>query len=89
MKLSVEIFDKVGKNKYVSMGAAYYDVGLVLGSPGCYRAKKMKKGGTLVACIRKGTGSGELRLKLKGLQLRNVEGYVHHHLLRRTERICQ
>lgn len=74
MKLSCEIFDKVAKNKFVSMGAAYFDVGLVLGSPGCHRAKMMKKGGTLVAFIRKGTGAGELRLKMKGLQLRNVEG---------------
>ena len=39
----------------------------------CRCAKKLKGGGVLVACIRKGTGP-ELRLKLKGLQLRSIDG---------------
>jgi hypothetical protein len=74
LKICVQIFDKVGKHKYKSMGSAYFDVGQILGSPGCHRTKNLRKGGVLAAYIRKGTGAGELRLKLKGLQLRNVEG---------------
>ena len=37
-------------------------------------AKKMKKGGTLFAVVRKAEGSGVLRLTMKGIKLKNVEG---------------
>lgn len=90
LKICVQIFDKVGKHKYKSMGSAYFDVGQILGSPGCHRTKNLRKGGVLAAYIRKGTGAGELRLKLKGLQLRNVEGFLKksdpfYEIHRRTE----
>lgn len=74
MKLCIQIYDKTKKDHYELMGSAYFDVGLVLGSPGQCRAKKLNQGGMIIASIRKGAGSGELRLKLKGVGLKNVDG---------------
>ena len=73
MKLCVQIFEKAaGKSKYRLKGSVSFNVEHILGYPGCRCAKKMKGGGVLVAHIRKGSGP-ELRLKLKGLQLKNVD----------------
>jgi hypothetical protein len=76
MVLDVSIYDRIGKKKYKTMGSMEFDVAHVLCSPGCHHARNLRNGGVLVAYIRKGTGSGSLRLKLKGCHLRNVEGYV-------------
>jgi Copine/C2 domain len=45
-----------------------------LGAHGNVKAKKLVKGGTLFATVRKAQGSGLLRLTMKGLKLKNVEG---------------
>lgn len=37
-------------------------------------AKKMKRGGTLFAVVKKAEGTGVLRLTMKGIKLKNVEG---------------
>ena len=74
MKFCVHIFEKdTGKRKFRPRSSASFDVEVILGSPGCRCAKKMKGGGVLVVCIRKGTGP-ELRLKFKGLRLRSIDG---------------
>lgn len=89
-KLCVQIFDRVKKDDYKCMGSAIFDVGEVLGSPAAAEAKRLKKGGIIIARLRKGTSSGELRLKLKGYHLMNVEGFMKKsdpffELHRRTE----
>ena len=90
MKLCVQIFDKVKKDDYKCMGSAIFDVGEVLGSPAAAEAKRLKRGGIIIARLRKGTSSGELRLKLKGYHLINVDGFMKKsdpffELHRRTE----
>lgn len=90
MKFCVHIFEKeAGKKKFRQRSSASFDVAHILGFPGCRCAKKLKGGGVLVACIRKGTGP-ELRLKLKGLQLRSIDGFMRrpdpfYEVHRRTE----
>lgn len=74
MKVAVSIFDEVRKGENKSMGSAVLDVGELLGARGNCRAKRLKKGGTLFAHLRKSEGSGLLRLKMKGIKLKNVEG---------------
>jgi Copine/C2 domain len=74
-KLCVTIFDHI-RNDYKNMGSAIFDVGEVLGQPGASEAKRLKQGGVIIAHIRKGTSSGELRLKIKGHHLTNVEGFM-------------
>ena len=76
IQIHVEIWDKIKKGNYKTMGSCFFDVGMVLGCPGSTRAKRLEKGGVVVARIRKGTSSGELRLKLKGCKLKNVEGFL-------------
>lgn len=74
MKVAVSIFDEVRKGENKAMGSAVFDVGAILGARGNVKAKRVKSGGTLFAQIRPSTGSGLLRLKLKGHKLKNVEG---------------
>jgi Copine/C2 domain len=45
-----------------------------IGAHGNVKAKKLVKGGTLFATVKKAQGSGLLRLTMKGLKLKNVEG---------------
>ena len=56
------------------MGSAVFDIAEVLGARGNTKAKKLRKGGTLFCAVRKAQGSGMLRLKMKGVKLKNVEG---------------
>ena len=51
-----------------------FDVGELLGARGCTKAKRVKGGGTLFAHVRKSEGTGLLRLKLKGVNLKSTEG---------------
>eukprot|EP00977_Amphora_coffeiformis_P011988 scaffold2934_cov176-Amphora_coffeaeformis.AAC.16 len=82
-KVAINIFDEVRKGDNKSMGSALFEIGEVLGESSrvpaaCRRgntmAKKMKKGGTLFVVVRKAEGSGILRLTMKGIKLKNVEG---------------
>jgi hypothetical protein len=74
MKVAVSIFDEVRKGDNKSMGSAMFDIGELLGARGNTKAKRLKGGGTLFAHLRKSEGSGLLRLKMKGIKLKNVEG---------------
>jgi len=58
------------------MGSATFDIGEVLGARGSTKAKHLKKGGTIFAHVSKSKGSGLLRLKLKGIKLKNTEGFM-------------
>lgn len=46
----------------------------LLGARGNTKAKALKKGGTIFAAVRKEEGSGVLRITMKGMKLKNVEG---------------
>jgi Ca2+-dependent lipid-binding protein len=76
--LAVSIFDHEEKQgrEHKPMGSAVFDVAAMLGARGNTKAKKLKKGGTLFAHVAKVQGQGVLRLRLKGLDLKNVEGWV-------------
>lgn len=56
------------------MGSAVFDIGELLGARGNTQVKKLKKGGSLFATVKRQQGSGVLRLKLKGDKLKNTEG---------------
>jgi len=58
------------------MGSATFDIGEVLGARGSTKAKKLKDGGTIFAHVSKSQGSGLLRLKMKGIKLKNTEGFM-------------
>jgi len=73
-KVAVNIFDEVRKSENKSMGSAVFEIGELLGARGNTKAKKMQKGGTIFATVRKAQGHGMLRLKMKGTKLKNVEG---------------
>jgi hypothetical protein len=73
-KIAINLFDEVRKGENKAMGAAVFDIGELLGARGNTKAKKPKNGGTIFAHVRKSTGSGLLRLKMKGTKLKNVEG---------------
>ena len=75
-KIAVNIFDEVRKSSNKPMGSAVFDVGELLGARGNTKAKKLKHGGTIFAHVRKASGSGLLRLKLKGTGLKNTEGMM-------------
>lgn len=69
--LQVTIFDQIkgGQDKR-EMGKAVFDVGETLGAKGSTKAKKLKMGGTLFVTIRKSTGSGNFRFKIRGAEVR-------------------
>jgi hypothetical protein len=79
MKVVASIFHSLpngGGNNSKSMGSAVFDIGELLGARGNVKAKRLVIGGTMFAHVRKCQGSGILRLKLKGLSLKNVEGVM-------------
>lgn len=76
VRLAISVFDEVRKGENKTMGSAVFDVGEILGARGNTKARKVKGGGTLFAHVRKSTGSGLLRLKMKALKLKNVEGFL-------------
>jgi Ca2+-dependent lipid-binding protein len=79
MKVAVQIYDEVqkGKNKSTKgMGSATFDIAEVLGARGNVKAKKLKNGGTIFVHVGKSKGSGLLRLKMKGIKLKNTEGFM-------------
>lgn len=56
------------------MGSAVFDVGEILGSRGNTQAKKLKKGGSLIATVQKSEGSGTFHFQFKAEKLKNTEG---------------
>lgn len=75
-KLAVSIYDDNNKKDNKLMGSAVFDIDELLGARGNTKAKQLKKKGVLFATVRKATGSGLLRINLKGNKLQNVEGWV-------------
>jgi hypothetical protein len=73
---SIQIYDEIRKGENKSMGSATFDIGEVLGARGSTKAKKLKNGGTIFAHVSKSKGSGLLRLKMKGIKLKNTEGFM-------------
>lgn len=74
--VAVQIYDEIRKGDIKSMGSATFDIGECLGARGCCKAKKLKRGGTLFVHVSKSKGSGLLRLKMKGIKLKNTEGFM-------------
>jgi hypothetical protein len=76
LSLAVSVFDHETKGDNKPMGSAVFDVASVLGARGNTKAKRLKNGGTLFAHVSKVQGQGVLRLRLKGVNLKNVEGLI-------------
>jgi hypothetical protein len=76
IKVAVNVFDEERKGDHKAMGSAVFDIGECLGARGNTKAKKLMKGGTLFASVRKSEGSGVIRMTLKGSKLKNVEGLL-------------
>uniref|UniRef100_A0A7S4IXV7 C2 domain-containing protein n=1 Tax=Odontella aurita TaxID=265563 RepID=A0A7S4IXV7_9STRA len=76
VKFAVQVFDEVRKGDNKSMGSAVFDVGSLLGAKGNTKAKKLKKSGTIFARVEKYRGEGTLRLGMKGVKLKNMEGFM-------------
>ncbi|KAL7568731.1 hypothetical protein ACA910_021724 [Epithemia clementina (nom. ined.)] len=76
VKLAVSIYDEVRKSDNKFMGSAVFDIDELLGARGNTKAKQLKTKGTLFATVRKAKGSGLLRIKMRGIKLKNVEGWV-------------
>ncbi|KAL7551847.1 hypothetical protein ACHAWF_015046 [Thalassiosira exigua] len=74
--LNISVVDEVRKRTDKPMGSAAFEVGDVLGSRGCVKAKKLQRGGTLYARVNKAPprDAGQLALRLRGIKLKNVEG---------------
>lgn len=70
IKIVVKILDEVRKGRDIDMGSAVFELGALLGSRGSSKAIRMKKGGTLYARVVQEEGSGSLRLKLSGSQIK-------------------
>ncbi|EEC51791.1 predicted protein, partial [Phaeodactylum tricornutum CCAP 1055/1] len=77
-RINVSIFDEVRKGNNKQMGTAMFEVGEVLGARGNTKAKKLKRGGTIFVRITKAPeqDAGELRLQLRGIKLKNVDGFM-------------
>jgi len=73
VKVAVSVFDENHKRENAGMGNAVFDIAECLGARGNVKAKKLRDGGTVFLSVRKAQGSGNLRLKLKGTKLKNVE----------------
>lgn len=76
LKVAVQIYDEVNKGSNKSMGSATFDIAEVLGARGSTKARKLKKGGTIFIHVAKQSGSGLLRLGMKGTKLKNTEGFM-------------
>ena len=76
--LLVKIFDENSKGENVPMGSAIFDVGHILGSKGSSKAKKMKDDkGTLFVRLEKAMGCGTFKLKMSGVDLKNLDGFFN------------
>ena len=76
VSILIKIFDEVRKGDNIEMGSGVFEMGTVLGAKGNTKAKQMKRGGTLFIRAQKAEGTGTLRLKMSGISLTNVEGFM-------------
>lgn len=76
IKCAVQVFDEVRKKDNKGMGSAVFDIGALLGAKGNTLAKKLKKSGTIFARVEKYRGQGTLSLGMKGVKLKNMEGFM-------------
>jgi hypothetical protein len=74
-RVAVQVFDAVSKGTEKPMGMAVFDIGELLGTRGNTKAKRLSQGGAVFAHVRKSFGSGLLQLEMKGIALKNVEGW--------------
>jgi hypothetical protein len=74
MKLAISVFDECPKENK-DMGCGVFEVGELMGASGCVQGKKLRRGGTLFAQVRQSEGQGILRLRLRGVKLKSVEGF--------------
>ena len=72
----MKIFDEVRKGNNIEMGSGVFEIGSILGSKGCAKAKQLKRGGNLFIKVEKAVGTGSLSLKLSGISLTNTEGFM-------------
>jgi len=56
------------------MGSALFDVGVIV-EDGGVKGKRLRPGGTLYVRVSETWDAGELILMLRGIKLRNVEGF--------------
>jgi hypothetical protein len=76
VSILIKIFDEVRKGENHEMGSGVFEMGAVLGAKGNTKAKKLKRGGTIFVRADKAVGKGTLQLKLSGISLTNVEGWM-------------
>jgi hypothetical protein len=78
VNLLVKIFDENSKGDNVPMGSALFEVGNILGSKGSAKAKKMKDDkGTIFVRVEKAKGCGIFKLKMSGVELKNLDGFFN------------
>lgn len=75
--INVGVYDAVQKSDDKAMGSAAFEIGDILGAKGNIKAKKLKQGGVLFARVVKTPDEpiGELTFALRGMKLKNVEGF--------------
>ena len=77
MKIGVAIFDQVRKGSNISMGSVVFDISTVIAAKGGSKGKRLSKGrGVINAHVEKSKGSGTFNLKMSGIKLKNVEGFM-------------
>lgn len=69
-RIAIDIYD--GSETW--WGNRSFEIDEIMGQPGHVQAKKMSKGGIIIAHAVECEGSGNLKLKIRGHKLRNVEG---------------
>ena len=72
----IKIFDMVTDADNIPMGSARFEIGSVLGAKGNSKAKKIQQGGTLFVRVTEAKDFGSLSLKMSGVKLTNVEGFL-------------
>lgn len=73
MSVVVTLYD-TAKGKNVSMGSSVFEVGKILGSKGNVLAKELKQGGIVVVNVEPFSASPMMKLQLRCLALKNLEG---------------
>jgi len=77
MKIGIAVFDKVSKGSNKSMGSVVFDIPKVIAAKGGSKGKQISKGrGVVRVHVDKSKGSGSFNLKMSGIKLKNVEGFM-------------
>jgi Ca2+-dependent lipid-binding protein len=76
--IHVKVYDQ---NSYSSknnteMASATFDLDTVMSAKGHTKSKQLKRGGVIDLRAEEAKGSGNLRLKLSGMKLKNTEGFM-------------